>query len=93
MTDNTDQALDQAISDFTDALSRVAPLIAAARISTAELDALKLSVANPDLSQLDDRKADIKLALRELATHTLVAACDIYEAALLGKTPRTDFEA
>ena len=93
MTDNTDQALDQAISDFTDALSRVAPLIAAARISPADLNTLKLSVANPDLSQLDERKAAIKLALRELATHTLVAACDIYEAALLGKTPRTDFNA
>ena len=93
MTTAPDQALDQAISDFTDALSRVAPLIAAARISTAELDALKLSVANPDISDMDERKAAIKLALRELATHTLVAACDIYEAALLGKTPRTDFNA
>jgi len=90
MTDNTDLALDQAISDFTDALSRVAPLAAAARISTAELHALRLSVANPDISEMDERKAAIKLAMRELATHTLVVACDIYEAVLLGKTPRTD---
>jgi hypothetical protein len=91
MTENIEQSLDQAIHDFTDALTRVGYLSAAMRMSTGEVSALKLSVTNPDLSQLDERKADIKLALRELAGHTLVAACDIYEAALLGKAPRTDF--
>ena len=93
MTDNIEQSLDQAISDFTDGLTRAACLAAAMRMSTGEVSALKLSAANPDLSQLDERKADIKLALRDLAAHTLVAACDIYEAVLLGKAPRTDFNA
>jgi hypothetical protein len=93
MTTTPDQLLDQAIADFTDALSRAASLAMAARLAPSELDALKLSTAHPDLSQLDERKADIHLALRDLASHTLVAACDIYEADLLGKAPRTNFNA